>query len=296
MKNLIILLMALLGLGVWSCGDNDGPTPEPEDYSDTTKWFLCEDFVDTFVAPYAEGDVVRYGVDAITKTTLDDVWRKYHIALRFRDGRRTGRPITRKESPREYDSICRRNGITGPFNHYLPRPTSGVDSHGRPVYVNVAMLWRNIIADEIDSVRVVSRYEAYNSRHPKGSSLNDIVYLNYVSPYDYIMNDYSWKGVMLGNGFYPCDVKNYFEWVSIKWHPVVNMPLFNAPFGYDLYKMYKHTLLSDKSSFPLRMVVSTGMWLYFAEKPDKDMAECSITFYIRGSDDTSASFVLKKSN
>lgn len=99
---------------------------------------------------------------------------------------------------------------------------------------------RFVISEYIHNIKVIA-LDDFDSNHSAGAELNDIVYFEWESPFDFIQNGYTFETGVKGNGRYS---------------------------GKELNSFY-HRRLDDKSLYPVKMVNSRYTSFYFEKKPEQ---------------------------
>lgn len=144
----------------------------------------------------------------------------------------------------------------------------------------------------------------FDPEHPAGSSLDDIAYLTYVSPYLYIQEGYKINERSMGNGPYPGIVALVEEWQDWPQDRKYNEGQKNAAleavhstlmtksmFGYGRKELCFHTKVSDVATNNLKLVNSRAdfygcQYLSFAKKPTQTCkVRLTIKMHVRGRND-----------
>lgn len=99
---------------------------------------------------------------------------------------------------------------------------------------------RFVISEYIQNIKVIA-LDDFDSNHGAGAELNDIVYFEWESPFDFIQNGYTFETGIKGNGCYS---------------------------GED-YDSFYHRRLDDESLYPVKMVNSSYTSFYFEKKPEQ---------------------------
>ncbi len=138
-------------------------------------------------------------------------------------------------------------------------------------------LGNSTLAEDVINIKVTA-LDDFDTEHPAGSSLNDFIYLNYVSFYDYIQEGYVWNEKSEGNGwltnhidknkptsqYEQYSVNHYYidAGISIKENPQWNGSYFK--------EAARHILLSDIAENPIMgMSYQSPRFLSFHRQPER---------------------------